>query len=317
MSFLSRFRKQPEIVQDNVVQPHNLSTTAKPTLPDEWVKDILSSSSFKIFVEASVSTPQSNGFFAGDNLITCGRNIGFLNDKKFMQSFERARARYENEPLRHILTQLIWRKHILASCAVNCLPLDGDFVECGTEYGFGVDVVSDYIDFKNTSKTWWLYDTFAGVPAVQMDKGTAPNAPVIADNQFEIVKQKFADQPRFNIIKGMVPDSFAQGTPSKIAYLHIDMNNAVAELSALKELLDRVVIGGHVILDDYGWVAFARQHMSENLLFRELGFRVMELPTGQGLFVKTAQTNASLINIDDILQKANDMNVECHSYPKS
>ncbi len=76
------------------------------------------------------------------------------------------------------------------------------------------------------------------------------------------------------------------------------------------------MIGGHVILDDYGWVAFARQHMAENLLFRELGFRVMELPTGQGLFVKTTPTNAASVDIDQILQKVNVMNVACHSYPK-
>ncbi len=78
-------------------------------------------------------------------------------------------------------------------------------MECGTEYGFGVDVVSDYIDFKSTSKTWWLYDTFAGVPDSQMDKGTAPNPSVVADNQFELVKKKFADQPRFKIIKAWYP----------------------------------------------------------------------------------------------------------------
>lgn len=305
-----------DTAQHHDVDPGNLQPNDVAKLPNEWVKEILTSAAFRVFTEASISTPQSPGFFAGDSLITCGRNLGFLNDEPFIRSFDRAWARFESEPLRHILTQLVWRKHVLASCAVNCLPLEGDFVECGTEYGFGVDVVSDYIDFKSTSKTWWLYDTFAGVPDSQMDKGTAPNPSVVADNQFELVKMKFADQPRFKIIKGVVPDSFVQGTPSKIAYLHIDMNNAFAELSAIKILLDRVVIGGHVILDDYGWVAFARQHMAENLLFRELGFRVMELPTGQGLFVKTTPTNAASVDIDQILQKVNVMNVACHSYPK-
>lgn len=308
--------EQPKMHQDFETQQKNETRKSTSKLPGEWVKEILSSESFDFFTEAILSTPKSPGFFAGDSLITCGRNLGFLNDEKFMDSFKRACLRYENEAIRYILAQLIWRKHVLASCAVNCLLLEGDFVECGTEYGFGVDVVSDYIDFKSTSKSWWLYDTFAGVPDSQMDKGTAPNPAVVAANQFEIVKMKFIDQPRFKIIKGMVPDSFVQGIPSEIAYLHIDMNNAFAELAAIKELLDRVVIGGHVILDDYGWVAFARQHMSENLFFRNLGFRVMELPTGQGLFVKTSQTNAASVNIDEIMQIANGMSVACHSYPK-
>ncbi len=313
MSFFNRLLKKTE---ETLPSGEVKAVEVEPTLPNEWVQSILKSNSFHTFVSASQTLPQSKGFFAGDNLITCGRNLGFMNDKKFMNSFLRAQARYENEPLRHIIGQLIWRKHILASSAINCLSLDGDFVECGTEYGFGVDVVSDYIDFKNTSKTWWLYDTFAGVPDVQMDKGTTPNAPSIATNQYDIVKEKFKDQPRFRIIKGMVPDSFSQGMPEKISFLHIDMNNAYAELAALKELLDRVVIGGHIIFDDYGWVAFARQHMGENLFMRHLGFRIMELPTGQGLFVKTAATNASNININEILEQINDMPVKCHSYPE-
>jgi hypothetical protein len=39
----------------------------------------------------------------------------------------------------------------------------------------------------------------------------------------------------------------------RIAYLHIDMNQAPAEVAALDALFDRVVPSGIVILDDYEW----------------------------------------------------------------
>ena len=36
------------------------------------------------------------------------------------------------------------------------------------------------------------------------------------------------------VVRGIVPDSFAQAVPEKIAFLHIDMNSSKAEIAALE-----------------------------------------------------------------------------------
>tara|TARA_R110000787_G_scaffold107589_9_gene215612 strand:+ start:212 stop:463 length:252 start_codon:yes stop_codon:yes gene_type:complete len=83
-----------------------------------------------------------------------------------------------------------------------------------------------------------------------------------------------------------VPDILEGNTPGRIAFLHIDMNNAVAEIAALEALFDRVSPGGSIVLDDYGWLDYIRQKQAHDAFFAARGYQVLELPTGQGLVIK-------------------------------
>ena len=69
---------------------------------------------------------------------------------------------------------------------------------------------------------------------------------------------RFAAYSNVKVIKGVVPDVLAEVSPQKIAYLHIDMNSPAAELGAIEVLFDRVVPGGVIVLDDYGWLVFQK-----------------------------------------------------------
>jgi hypothetical protein len=40
-----------------------------------------------------------------------------------------------------------------------------------------------------------------------------------------------------------------------------------------------------VLLDDYGWYAYRAQKRAEDAFFAAQGYKVLELPTGQGLVV--------------------------------
>jgi hypothetical protein len=54
----------------------------------------------------------------------------------------------------------------------------------------------------------------------------------------------------------------------------------------LERLFDRVLPGGIVVFDDYGWKMFHEQKQAEDDFMRRRGYEVLELPTGQGLVVK-------------------------------
>ncbi len=103
---------------------------------------------------------------------------------------------------------------------------------------------------------------------------------------FQRVQHKFKDYPQVRLVKGLVPDTFQGNSPQRICYLHIDMNQATAEIAALDNLFDRVVPGGMVILDDYEWASYRPQKLAEDNWFDARGYRVMPLPTGQGLVIK-------------------------------
>jgi O-methyltransferase len=54
----------------------------------------------------------------------------------------------------------------------------------------------------------------------------------------------------------------------------------------LEFFFDRLVTGGTIIFDDYGWLAYRAQEAAEDAWLAERGFSALELPTGQGLLIK-------------------------------
>ena len=81
----------------------------------------------------------------------------------------------------------------------------------------------------------------------------------------------------------MAPGTIRSHRTSKAA----SSASADAELAALDVLWDRMVPGAILILDDYGWSGYyAEQKFREDVFFEERGYRVVELPTGQGMVIK-------------------------------
>ena len=223
---------------------------------------------------AMTGTMPPVGRFAGDNLIVWCRNLSFLDDQALMSSVTK-----NSETM--IERAIVWRTAVLLWAMRNALHRDGDFVECGTYRGTTARELCDAIDIAKTGKKFWLYDVFDWSDA---DKHHYLEG-LDADLHAKVVR-RFADLPCVKILKGYVPQSFAQGTPDKISMLHLDMNNAPAEIGALETLWDRVVPGGLVVLDDYGWVQYRPQKVAEDEFFAKRGYTVLELPTGQGLVLK-------------------------------
>jgi len=210
------------------------------------------------------------GYWQTDNLITFAKNFSFLEDDKLTAAvFKHANHEYDKA--------IIWRTHIFSWAAQNALKVQGDFVECGTHLGFSVSVLCDYLGLESTGRSYWCYDLFEGQAYATFDIG--------ALSPFEFVQRRFAHQSFVRLIKGSVPDSFAQGAPERVAFLHLDMNSAPAERSALEVLLPRMAKGAMVVLDDYGWRHYRAQKLVADELFGAIGVPIVELPTGQGLAI--------------------------------
>jgi len=222
-----------------------------------------------------LTTIVDSGYHFADNFFTWSRNMSMFDDHPFVTAW---RSNIESEADRAI----IWRRYVLACAAYHCIHLEGDFVECGAYTGVGIKTVIDYLGGVNFPKMFWCYDIF------EHDDSMLNHAmPEHNSNLYERVKEKFADYPQVELIKGLIPESFKDNCPEKIAYLHIDLNQAPAEVAALEHLFDRVVSGGIIILDDYEWAGSYRpQKLAEDLWFEARHYRVMPLPTGQGLVIK-------------------------------
>lgn len=176
---------------------------------------------------------------------------------------------------------IIWRLYTLCWAANSCLRREGDFVECGVFSGASSGVMCQYLGFESLQRKLYLYDTFGPHDSIKSE-----HYPGYDDQLYKFVCQRFAPYSNVRIIQGFIPDSFQQEIPEKIAFLHVDLNNAPAEIATLNALFDRVSPGGMVLLDDYGFSGFLAQKQAEDEFFAQRGYEVLELPTGQGLVIK-------------------------------
>ncbi|MBW4472130.1 MAG: TylF/MycF family methyltransferase [Stenomitos rutilans HA7619-LM2] len=223
--------------------------------------------------------------YAADMLITMGRNLSFCLDEKFDSSFMSTAQTAQEK-------SLVWRLHVLTWAASNALQVEGDFVECGVFHGFSSAVICKYLEFERIERTFYLYDTFNGLPEeTSTEEERTGNSRYEAFNSEALlahVKKAFLPYSNVQIIQGIVPASFAKAIPEKISYLHIDMNSVQAEILALENLFDRVSVGGFIILDDFGWLSNRNQMLAEMEFMQQRNHKVLELPTGQGLIIKHA-----------------------------
>jgi hypothetical protein len=211
------------------------------------------------------------GWFTGDNLIAFGRTLGFLGDTRFIEAWN-AHAQTNQE------RGILWRSVVVCWAARQALRREGDLVECGCYKGTTPRILLDAVDVGE--RQFFLYDLFEHDPSMPHHA-----MPEHGPDLFEFVTRRFEAFANVHVIQGSVPDSFAQGLPERIAFAHIDMNNAPAELGALEALESRLVPGAVIVLDDYGALPYRAQHVAEKAWFADRGIPVLELPTSQGLAI--------------------------------
>ena len=222
-------------------------------------------------MSAAMDQLPDEGRFCSDNLLAWSRNLGFLDDTAFMAAFDR---HAQTPPERGI----VWRTHVYTWCVQQALRRPGDLVECGCYKGTTVRIACDAVNIAQHKKRFYLYDLFEHRPGMPHHA-----MPEHGPHLYEQVKARFADLPQVKVIRGQVPEVLATQAPRKVAFLHLDMNQAQAETGALAFFWDRMSPGGFILLDDYGWQLYRDQKLAADRFFAPLGVSVMELPTGQGL----------------------------------
>lgn len=218
-----------------------------------------------------------------DGLAT-SNNSDFIHEPRFAKAYAAAAA---TQPWPDFTLQ--WRVYIVCWFANWVKRLEGDFVECGVNTGAYARAIMDYTQFNQTGKTFYLLDTYEGLDPSQISPAEARAGVThylkAYTNVYEQVLKTFRN---FNtkIIKGRVPDTLGQVEAKKIAYLSIDMNVAAPEIAAMEYFWDRIVPGGILIHDDYGFPQHINQKLAVDEFAARRGVSVLCLPTGQGIIIK-------------------------------
>jgi O-methyltransferase len=240
-------------------------------------------------IENNHVLPKSRITYSNDLLYTF-HNADFLKDPLFIESYELGKNTDNGTLLKNHDIQ--WRIHVLCWAASHAMHLDGDFVDCGVHTGIFARAVINYTNFQKSTKRYFLLDTFNGLDEQYSSKEEFKRNILMgydkedSDLLYEQVVNTFKE---FNvkIVKGAVPETLKDVDSDRICYLSIDMNCVTPEVAALEFFWDKMVSGGVIILDDYGYDnSYNEQKRAHDAFASSKGVQILSLPTCQGLLLK-------------------------------
>ena len=247
-----------------------------------WIKEQLKSAGFGRLQKFD---------FVADGVAVTGKNLAALKDPKFQAAYAVA-ERLNAEGWPEGVPDIRWRAHVCCWAAMQALKLEGDFVECGVHTGILSITVAEYLGFAKLPRTFWLFDTFQGIPTERLAADEKAHAKhlneVLFFDCYEVAQRNFAPYPNARLVRGMLPDTIAATDLRRIAYLSIDLNNAQAEMATIEVLWSMLSPGAIVVLDDYAFKTYEPQHEAWNRFAAEHGLMVLTVPTGQGILIKPA-----------------------------
>jgi hypothetical protein len=229
-----------------------------------------------------------------DGLLT-DHNHDFIRDPSFYTAYQRG------VEAAHADYQIHWRAHIALWAGWTASKSEGDFVECGVNFGFFSSAIMKFLDWDTLGKTFYLMDTFCGIDeSLLLDNermgGTVETNRRHLHRGFYTsdvadVRRNFREWENVRIIEGSVPETLTQVDCDRVTFLHLDMNCAAPEVAALEFFWPRMISGGIVLLDDYGFGEHVAQKTEIDRCAERIGVMIASLPTGQGLIIKPATMN--------------------------
>jgi hypothetical protein len=228
--------------------------------------------------------------YARDGLFTMN-NDHFRADPAFRDAYARGvAASHGFDP------KMEWRVHVALWAASTAARVSGDFVECGVNAGFMSSAIMQSLDWLRVNRQFYLVDTFRGPVLAQYSQGEIDHGRIAAAKSslnagayvtdVDRVRANFAEWPGATVVQGTVPDVLHTVNFRDVAFLHLDMNCALPERAALEFFWDRLSTGGIVLLDDYAYFGNESQAEAIDSAATRLKFRILSLPTGQGLIMK-------------------------------
>lgn len=214
--------------------------------------------------------------------------IEFLKTSKDIKQFQLTKN-VATDPEK--IDELLWRHWNISyavSYAIKFASTDEHiFAECGVGDGLSAFFALREISRKKivTKFSMHLYDTWGSLKEEDVVKVETAHAYSKLDiNRTKKNLSEFKDYLTYH--QGYIPESFNNPpeSPNSILYLHIDLTTARPILSTLEFFYPRLVSGGVIIFDDYGWNGYNDTKRIIDEFFHSKSGIVQKLPTGQAIY---------------------------------
>ena len=231
-----------------------------------------------------------------DGLIT-SHHLNAYTDLFFQQAFIESRIEFKN--LHSLYNE--WRLYFAAALAEqNFLKAMANntsliFIECGVGIGINNYFIQTYLRLKYNKKlveTYFQYyglDTFEGIDkrylsSIEANNISGERLKAYGDQSYLDIQTRFKKFKNSNLIQGSIPNILQTINLPDANMLHIDLNNALPEVEAIKYFFPKMAANSVILLDDY---AFNSAYIQKELIDKYFDAKNLplpiSLPTGQGL----------------------------------
>ncbi|MFE2058953.1 TylF/MycF/NovP-related O-methyltransferase [Streptomyces sp. NPDC059446] len=187
---------------------------------------------------------------------------------------------------------------VLATRHVVKHGIPGDIVECGVWRGGSMQACArTLLSLGETDRDLHLFDTYEGMtpptaedlrrdgrPAQELLEAQGKDRPIWAVASLEDVQAGFEQVPypkdRVHYVQGKVEDTVPERAPEQISILRLDTDWYASTKHELAHLYSRLVSGGVLLIDDYGYWQGSRQAVDEFL--EETGEQLLLLRMDEG-----------------------------------
>jgi len=221
------------------------------------------------------------------------------NDEYEGKIFQKAAKSVKNFQFFHDINaknvdDLLWRHWVVSTAVRYAIKFaetrEYNFVECGVGEGCSAFFALNEITGRLTGKTNYtmhLYDSWEGVKEEFLKESEKLNLLRYKRLKVETTQQNLAEFKDCTIYhQGFIPDSLKNSpkSPDSIVYLHIDLNSSKPTLDSLDFFFSRLVKGGVILFDDYGWESFLDTKKVVDKFLHDKPGILFKYPTGQALY---------------------------------
>lgn len=199
------------------------------------------------------------------------------------------------------------RCHILLAVARQASSLPGAWIECGVFRGGTAMLLAKLLNELGRNAPLHLFDTFAGMPETDArvdlhEKGDFSDTSVEGVRAgIRAVAGPAAERVVFH--PGVMPETFQGCAIDRVALAHVDVDIYRSVLDCCEFIYPRLVDGGILLFDDYGFPACPGARRAVDEFFVDRRENPIVLPTGQALVVK-CPTGAPARNVQPVSSAA-------------
>lgn len=181
------------------------------------------------------------------------------------------------------------RCYILERFIRHCLQLDGDVAECGVFKGGTAFLAANAMQNhpKLQDKRLHLFDTFEGMPSLANGDPSGHKKGDFSNTLLNSVRDYLHPFSFVEYHPGIMPSTFEEVRERRFSFVHVDVDLYQTARDCCEFFYDRMVRGGIMIFDDYGFRGYQfAEKKAVDEFFEDKTECPISLRTGQGLVIK-------------------------------